>query len=162
MHKPIYYPVESKINGYIDYNDVEKILTIEDLYQENQKYKEVFDKSIKFIEDTYYSKNTTDIDNIVLSSDKLIKLRKILKDSNNQQSLGVLLILSKSANYSQYWKGETMKEVYWKELLEIFESDEELKINHETLYKNISLIVKANDTHKELEELNKELTELNK
>ena len=83
MHKPIYYPVESKINGYIDYNDVEKILTIEDLYQENQKYKEVFDKSIKFIEDTYYSKNTTDIDNIVLSSDKLIKLRKILKDSNN-------------------------------------------------------------------------------
>ena len=55
-----------------------------------------------------------------------------------------------------------MKEVYWKELLEIFESDEELKVNHETLYKSISLIVKANDTHKELEELNKELTELNK
>ena len=44
MHKPIYYPVESKTNGYIDYNDVEKILTIEDLYQENQKYKEVIDK----------------------------------------------------------------------------------------------------------------------
>ena len=37
MHKPIYYPVESKTNGYIDYNDVEKILTIEDLYQENQQ-----------------------------------------------------------------------------------------------------------------------------
>ena len=55
-----------------------------------------------------------------------------------------------------------MKEVYWKELLEIFESDSELKVNHETLYKNIRLIVKANDTHKELEELNKELTELNK
>lgn len=46
MHKPIYYPVESKTNGYIDYNDVEKILTIEDLYQENQKYKEVIDKAI--------------------------------------------------------------------------------------------------------------------
>ena len=54
MHKPIYYPVESKTNGYIDYNDIEKILTIEDLYQENkelkkqlkenQKYKEVIDK----------------------------------------------------------------------------------------------------------------------
>ena len=44
MHKPIYYPVESKTNGYIDYNDVEKILTIEDLYQENQKYKEVIDR----------------------------------------------------------------------------------------------------------------------
>ena len=39
MHKPIYYPVESKTNGYIDYNDVEKILTIEDLYQENQELK---------------------------------------------------------------------------------------------------------------------------
>ena len=55
-----------------------------------------------------------------------------------------------------------MKEVYWKELLERFESDEELKVNQETLYKNISLIVQANDTHKELEELNKELTKLNK
>ena len=55
-----------------------------------------------------------------------------------------------------------MKEVYWKELLEIFEGDEELKVNHETLYKNIRLIVQANDTHKELEELNKELTKLNK
>ena len=55
-----------------------------------------------------------------------------------------------------------MKEVYWKELLEIFESDEELKVNHETLYKNIKLIVKANDTHKELEELTKALTELHK
>lgn len=55
-----------------------------------------------------------------------------------------------------------MKEVYWKELLEIFENDEKLKLDHETLYNNISLIVKANDTHKELEELNKELTELNK
>ena len=39
MHKPIYYPVESKTNGYIDYNDVEKILTIEDLYQENKELK---------------------------------------------------------------------------------------------------------------------------
>ena len=55
-----------------------------------------------------------------------------------------------------------MKEEYWQELLEIFESDEELKVNHETLYNNIRLIVKANDTHKELEELNKELTKLNK
>lgn len=55
-----------------------------------------------------------------------------------------------------------MKEEFWQELLEIFESDEELKINHETLYKNISLIVASTNKHKELEELNKELTELNK
>ena len=46
----------------------------------NQKYKEVVDKAIKFIEDTYYSKNTTDIDSIVLSSDKLIKVKEILKE----------------------------------------------------------------------------------
>ena len=47
--------------------------------EESEKQKEVFDKAIKFIEDTYYSKNTTDIDSIVLSSDNLIKLRQILK-----------------------------------------------------------------------------------
>ena len=49
MHKPIYYPVESKTNGYIDYNDVEKILTIEDLYQENQELK----KQLEEYKDNY-------------------------------------------------------------------------------------------------------------
>ena len=48
--------------------------------EESKKQKEVIDKAIKFIEDTYYSKNTTDIDNIVLSSNKLIEVRKILKE----------------------------------------------------------------------------------
>ena len=46
----------------------------------NQKYKEVIEKAINFIEDTYYSKNTTDIDSIVLSSEKLIKVKEILKE----------------------------------------------------------------------------------
>lgn len=55
-----------------------------------------------------------------------------------------------------------MKEKYWDELLAIFEDNDELKINHETLYNNIKLIVKSSNLHKELEELNKELTELNK
>ena len=58
--------------------DVQK--AIKQLQQENKKYKEVIDKAIKIIEDTYYSKNTTDIDSIVSSSDKLIKVRKILKE----------------------------------------------------------------------------------
>ena len=40
----------------------------------------VIDEAIKLIEDTYYSKNTTDIDSIVLSNDKLIKVRRILKE----------------------------------------------------------------------------------
>ena len=46
-----------------------------------KKQKEVIDKAIKFIEDTYYSKNTTDIDSIVVSGDKLLQVRKILKRS---------------------------------------------------------------------------------
>ena len=67
---------------------------IKELQQENQSLKKenkilrenaehndkVVDKAIKFIEDTYYSKNTTDIDSIVLSSDKLIKVKEILKE----------------------------------------------------------------------------------
>lgn len=40
----------------------------------------VINEAIKLIEDSYYSKNTTDIDSIVLSSDKLIKVRRILKE----------------------------------------------------------------------------------
>ena len=52
------------------------------LLDENYKLKKVIDKAIKFIEDTYYSKNTTDIDSIVLSSDKLIKVKEILKEVN--------------------------------------------------------------------------------
>ena len=40
----------------------------------------VIDEAIKLIEDSYYSKNTTDIDSIVLSSDNLIKVRRILKE----------------------------------------------------------------------------------
>ena len=80
MHKPINYPVESKTNGYINWYDVIEILNIDDLYEQVKKQKEVIDKAIKIIEDTYYSKNTTDIDSIVSSSDKLIKVRKILKE----------------------------------------------------------------------------------
>ena len=52
----------------------------EQLQQENKKQKEAIDKSIKLIEDTYYSKNTTDVDSIVLSNNKLLKIREILKE----------------------------------------------------------------------------------
>ncbi|MDD7757784.1 MAG: hypothetical protein PUJ51_25340 [Clostridiales bacterium] len=47
MHKPIYYPIESKTNGYIDYNDVIRILNIDDLYEQVKKQKEVIDKANK-------------------------------------------------------------------------------------------------------------------
>lgn len=46
IHKPIYYPVESKTNGYIDYYDVIRILNIDDLYEQVKKQKEVIDKAI--------------------------------------------------------------------------------------------------------------------
>ena len=55
-----------------------KTTGIEELMK-NKKYKEVIDKAIEYIEDTYYSKNTTDIDSIVLSNNELLKIRKILK-----------------------------------------------------------------------------------
>lgn len=49
MHKPIYYPVESKTNGYIDYYDVIDILNIDDLYKQVKKQKEVIDKVYELI-----------------------------------------------------------------------------------------------------------------
>ena len=49
MHKPIYYPVESKTNGYIDYYDVIEILNIDDLYEQCKKQKEVIDKIMNLI-----------------------------------------------------------------------------------------------------------------
>ena len=61
-----------------EFNDVKK--AIKQLQQENKKYKEVIEKAIEYIEDTYYSKNTTDIDSIVLSNNELLKIRKILKE----------------------------------------------------------------------------------
>ena len=69
--------------GYTRLNYKEELSLVDyikQLQQENQKYKEVIDKAIEYIEDTYYSKNTTDIDSIVLSNNELLKIRKILKE----------------------------------------------------------------------------------
>ena len=56
MHKPIYYPIESKTNGYIDYNDVIRILNIDDLYEQVKKQKEVVDKAVADYEKTRFEK----------------------------------------------------------------------------------------------------------
>ena len=45
MHKPIYYLINS--NGYIDYTDVIKILTTDDLFIENQKLKKQLEEYIR-------------------------------------------------------------------------------------------------------------------
>ena len=50
MHMPIYYPIENKTNGFIDYNDVIRILNIDDLYEKVKKQKEVIDKVKKHCE----------------------------------------------------------------------------------------------------------------
>ena len=42
-------------------------------------YEEAIDKAIKFIEDDYYSKNTTSLDKIGYTCNKLLKVREILK-----------------------------------------------------------------------------------
>ena len=70
MHKPIYYPVESKTNGYIDYNDVINILSSDDLYNELKKQKEAINKIIEII--NYYGVDKEYNDNVIL--------RHILKD----------------------------------------------------------------------------------
>ena len=81
MHKPIYYPVESKTNGYIDYNDVIDILSSDDLYNELKKQKEVIDKTTDIINDylkedySIYTENEIEVDLIV-------KLKNILKEAS--------------------------------------------------------------------------------
>jgi len=80
MHKPIYYPVENKTNGYIDYNEVICVLTIDDLYKQIKKQKEVINKAIGYIEKEYYSKNTVDIESIGITTNKLLQVRNILKE----------------------------------------------------------------------------------
>ena len=73
------YNMDKMYESYAD--TVERMqMWLDESERENKKYKEVIDKAIKCIEDIYYSKNTTDIDSIVLSNNELLKIRKILKE----------------------------------------------------------------------------------
>lgn len=47
---------------------------------ENERHKKAIDRAVKFIEDDYYSLNTTDINSIVITSNKLLQVRNILKE----------------------------------------------------------------------------------
>lgn len=53
---------------------------INHIEKENKKYKEVINRAVKFIEDNYYSLNTTDINSIAITSNKLLQVRNILKE----------------------------------------------------------------------------------
>lgn len=86
IHKPIYYPIESKTNGYIDYYDVIDILNIDDLYEQVKKQKEVIDKAIMYInlnkQKTIcaYGDNEDDDFEIELWEEDIDKLLDILKE----------------------------------------------------------------------------------
>ena len=60
----------------------DKVISLYKVFEELKELHNKIDKAIKLIEDDYYSKNTTDIDSIVVSSNKLIQIREILKDSD--------------------------------------------------------------------------------
>lgn len=55
-----------------------------------------------------------------------------------------------------------MKEEFWNELLDLFFTHEELQKEHEKLFKVVSLIVEHQKGSKKLEEVGKEIAELNK
>lgn len=55
-----------------------------------------------------------------------------------------------------------MKEELWNELLDIFLENEKLQEEHEKLFKIVSLIVEHQKGSKKLEEIGKEIAEINK
>ena len=57
-----------------------EIIKNENLEQQCKKQKEVINKVIEYIEKDYYSKNTFDIDNIGMTTNKLLQVRNILKE----------------------------------------------------------------------------------
>lgn len=57
MNKPIYYPTESKTNGYIDYYDVERFLGIDSMYKEVKQLQQEKEKLIKWLEHEINIKN---------------------------------------------------------------------------------------------------------
>lgn len=54
-----------------------------------------------------------------------------------------------------------MQEKYWKELLDMFLTTDELKEKHSVLYKNVDLIVKNLELQEKLQEVSEELKKLN-
>ena len=67
---------------YLERSCERKEETIINERDENIELSNKIDKAVELIEDSYYSKNTTDIDSIGLTTNKLIQIRKILKDSD--------------------------------------------------------------------------------
>lgn len=74
------------MNKYKTFEELKKELGDkfeEYMYKANIELLTKIDKVIKLIDDNYYSKNTTDIDNIAISNNKMLKVRQMLKDSDD-------------------------------------------------------------------------------
>lgn len=73
---------EIKLTEYL-HNIIEENISLrkqnDRLWIQKLDYIDRISKAIKFIEDSYYSKNTTDINSIGVSNNKLIQIREILK-----------------------------------------------------------------------------------
>lgn len=75
---------KSKLGYSFTYKDLAEFEDIIDFYEQQcKKLKGAIDKVIKYIEKEYYSKNTVDIDSIGITTDKLLQVRKFLKDYKN-------------------------------------------------------------------------------
>ena len=73
--------MNEKIKAYYVADDIDEVLNyIDNLEQENARLKDKIDKAIEYIEKDYYSKNTFDIDNIGMTTNKLLQVRNILKE----------------------------------------------------------------------------------
>lgn len=72
---------DKQINNLTDYfnNNEIKFHVLKSNY-ELEKQKEAIDHVVEYIEKEYYSKNTVDIDSIGLTTDKLLQVRKFLKE----------------------------------------------------------------------------------
>ena len=64
--------------NYDEKNELQ--LYLMNLKQQVKKQKEVIDNVIKCIEKEYYSKNTTDINSIKITTNKLLQIGKMLKE----------------------------------------------------------------------------------
>ena len=73
---------EIKLTEYL-HNIIEENISLrkqnDELWKQKLEYIGRISKAIKLIEDIYYSKNTTDIDSVSITNNKLIQVRKILK-----------------------------------------------------------------------------------
>ena len=71
-----------KLTEYL-HNIIEENISLrkqnDTLWKQKLEYIGRINKAIELIEDRYYSKNTTDIDSVSISNNKLIQIRKILK-----------------------------------------------------------------------------------